>query len=54
MDADPFELILARQNLADSGANYLEALRRYADAMTEVTALRRGVMLRRSFDDGQP
>ena len=54
MDADPFELILARQNLADSGANYLEALRRYADAMTEVTALRRGVMIRRSLDDGQP
>jgi len=54
MDADPFELILARQNLADSGASYLEALRRYADAMTEVTALRRGVMLRRSVDDAQP
>jgi outer membrane protein TolC len=54
MDADPFELILARQSLADAGAMYLEALRRYADAMTEVTALRRGVMLRRSFDDGQP
>ena len=54
MDADPFELILARQNLADSGANYLEALRHYADAMTEVTALRRGVMIRRSPDDGQP
>jgi hypothetical protein len=51
MDADPFELILARQNVADSGANYLEALRRYADAMTEVTALRRGVMLRRSLDE---
>jgi len=54
MDADPFELIIARQNLADSAASYLEALRRYADAMTEVTALRRGVMLRRSVDDAQP
>ena len=53
MDADPFELIVARRDLVDAGAQYLEALRRYADAMTEVTALRRGVMIRRS-DDGQP
>ncbi|MEO6773446.1 MAG: TolC family protein [Kofleriaceae bacterium] len=54
MDADPFELIRARQSLVDSSAAYLDALRRYADAMTEVTALRRGVMIRRSLDDGQP
>ena len=53
MDADPFELIVARRDLVDAGAQYLEALRHYADAMTEVTALRRGVMIRRS-DDGQP
>lgn len=53
MDADPFELIVARRDLVDAGAHYLEALRRYADAMTEVTALRRGVMIRRS-DDSQP
>jgi len=51
MDADPFELIVARANLVDGGASYLEALRRYADAMTEVTALRRGVMIRRSSDE---
>jgi outer membrane protein TolC len=54
MDADPFELIVARRDLADAGAQYLDALRRYADAMTEVTALRRGVMIRRSSDDGEP
>ncbi len=53
MDADPFELIVARRDLVDAGQQYLEALRHYADAMTEVTALRRGVMIRRS-DDGQP
>ncbi|MEO8846646.1 MAG: TolC family protein [Kofleriaceae bacterium] len=53
MDADPFALIVARRDLVDAGAQYLEALRRYADAMTEVTALRRGVMIRRS-DDRQP
>ena len=54
MDADPFELIVARRDLAEAGAQYLEALRRYADAMTEVTALRRGVTIRRSRDEGQP
>ena len=53
MDADPFELIVARRDLADAGAQYLAALRRYANAMTEVTALRRGVMIRR-IDDRQP
>ncbi len=53
MDADPFELIVARRDLVDAGQQYLEALRCYAAAMIEVTALRRGVMIRRS-DDGQP
>ena len=53
MDANPFELIVARRDLVDAGAQYLEALRRYADAMTEVTALRRGVMLRRSDEFGE-
>ena len=53
MDADPFALIVARRDLVETGAQYLESLRRYADAMTEATALRRGVMIRRS-DDGQP
>lgn len=32
MDADPFALIDARQELAEAGARYLDALRRYAGA----------------------
>jgi len=51
MDADPFQLIIARRELADAGHQYLDALRRFADAMTEVAALRRGVLLRRSDVD---
>src|SRR5262249_14533268 len=43
MDATPFELIVARRELADAGHQYLDALRRYWNAMTRVTALRRGV-----------
>ncbi|HEY0250191.1 MAG TPA: TolC family protein, partial [Kofleriaceae bacterium] len=54
MDADPFQLIVARRELAEAGAQYLAALRRYADAASEVTALRRGVMLQRTADDDQP
>ncbi|MCW5805699.1 MAG: hypothetical protein KIT31_25235 [Deltaproteobacteria bacterium] len=42
MDADPFSLILARRELVDAGNQYLDALRRYANAMTAATALRRG------------
>ena len=42
MDADPFQLIVARRELADAGHLYLDALRRYANAMAEVSALRRG------------
>jgi len=45
MDADPFELIAARQALVDAGRQYLDALRRYHDAMTAVRALERGVLL---------
>ncbi len=45
MDADPFQLIVARRELAAAGRDYLEALRRYADAMTEATALRRGALV---------
>ncbi|MFT3696104.1 MAG: TolC family protein [Kofleriaceae bacterium] len=52
MDADPFELIVARKDLAETGVHYLDALRRYADAMTLATALHRGVMVRP--DDDQP
>jgi outer membrane protein TolC len=45
MDADPFQLIVARRQLADGGQQYLDALRRYWNAMSEVSALRRGVFL---------
>jgi len=45
MDADPFALIAARQNLVEAGRQYLEALRHYAGAMATVGALRRGVFL---------
>jgi outer membrane protein TolC len=45
MDADPFQLIVARRDLAAAGHQYLDALRRYANAMTEITALRAGAVL---------
>ena len=45
MDADPFALILARRELVDGAQQYLDALRRYWNAITQVTALSRGVML---------
>jgi outer membrane protein, heavy metal efflux system len=45
MDASPFELIVARRELADAGHQYLDALRRYWNATSEVTGLRRGVQL---------
>jgi outer membrane protein TolC len=50
MDADPFQLIIARRELADAGHQYLDALRRYADAMSEVAALRRGANVRPDVD----
>ena len=50
MDADPFQVIVARRELADAGHQYLDALRRYADAMTEVAALRRGTTARPDVD----
>ena len=43
MDADPFQLIAARRALADAGHQYLDALRRYWNAMSETSALARGV-----------
>jgi outer membrane protein TolC len=43
MDATPFELVVARRQLVEGGQQYLDALRRYWNAMSEVTALRRGV-----------
>jgi len=45
MDADLFALITARRELTDAAHQYVDALRRHANAMTEVTALARGVML---------
>jgi outer membrane protein TolC len=53
MDADPFQLIVARQALVDAGHQYLDALRRYWGAIAEVDALRAGVALEGS-DADQP
>ena len=50
MDADPFQLIVARRELADAGQQYLDALRRFANAMSEVAALRRGESMRPDVD----
>jgi cobalt-zinc-cadmium efflux system outer membrane protein len=50
MDADPFQLIVARRDLVDAGHQYLEALRRYANAMSEVEALRHGARVRPDVD----
>ena len=50
MDADPFQLIVARRDLADAGHQYLDALRRYANAMSEIQALRRGATVRPDAD----
>lgn len=52
MDADPFALVTARQQLAETGARYLDALRRFAGAMAGIRALERGVML--DLDAGSP
>ena len=51
MDAAPFALILARRDLVEAGHQYLDALRRYWNAMAEVTALSRGVMLARILEE---
>ncbi len=45
MDADPFALILARRDLTEGAHQYVDAVRRYANAMSEVTALERGVLV---------
>jgi hypothetical protein len=45
MDADPFALIAARQGLVDATHQYVDAVRRYWNAMAEVNALSRGAML---------
>ena len=45
MNADPFELIVARRELADAGHQYLDALCRYWNDTARISALRRGVDL---------
>jgi outer membrane protein TolC len=45
MDADLFALIVARRELTDAAHQYLDAHRRYANAMAETRALSRGAML---------
>lgn len=45
MDADPFTLIVARRELADAAQQYVDATRRYWNAMSAATALSRGVMI---------
>jgi outer membrane protein TolC len=53
MDADPFALIAARQDLIEATHQYIDAVRRYWNAMAEATALSRGVMLDPSGTGGQ-
>jgi len=54
MDADPFALIAARQGQIEAAHQYIDAVRRYWNAMAEVTALSRGAMLEPSRGaDGQ-
>jgi len=50
MDADPFALILSRRDLADAGHQYVDALRRYANAISAVSALERGVLVDAAAD----
>jgi outer membrane protein TolC len=45
MDVDPFQLIVARRELVDTSHKYVDALRRYANVMSEIEALRRGALL---------
>lgn len=42
MNANTFELLSARRDMVDVGRQYIDALRRYWNAMAEVHALRRG------------
>ncbi len=42
MNANTFELLMARRDMVDVGRQYIEALRRYWSAMAETKALRRG------------
>ena len=42
MNANTFELLMARRDMVEVGRQYIEALRRYWSAMAEAKALRRG------------
>ncbi len=42
MNANTFELLMARRDMVDVGRQYIEALRRYWSSMAEAKALRRG------------
>jgi outer membrane protein TolC len=54
MDADLFAVILARRALVEASHQAIDAARRYAHAMAEVTALQRGVMLDPAPAPGTP
>jgi cobalt-zinc-cadmium efflux system outer membrane protein len=54
MDADPFALLLARRELADAEAQQVDALRRFWNAMSSVTALQRGVSIEMSNESPDP
>ncbi|HWU91611.1 MAG TPA: TolC family protein, partial [Kofleriaceae bacterium] len=54
MDADPFTLIVARRDLADAGHQYLDALRRYWNAISQVAALERGVAVDAPGEPAEP
>ncbi len=54
MDADPFALMLARRELADAESMQVDALRRFWNAMSAVTALQRGVSLDITTDPAEP
>jgi len=45
MDADLFALIVARRELTAAAHQYVDASRRYANAMAETRALARGALL---------
>lgn len=51
MNADSFALLLARRELADAEDQQVDAVRRYWNAMTAVTALQRGVSIEMSPSD---
>jgi len=51
MNASTFELLVARRDLVDAGRQYIDALRRFWRASSEVRALARGAMPRSIGDE---